>query len=471
MDDTAAPAGRPDVGSTGTDDEIERGRAARRLVPRGALAELITDDHRPDPVELLAAQDETRSPDLVPVRHGRMAVSAFTFYRGAAAIMAADLSSTPTSGLRAQLCGDAHLSNLGVFASPERQLLFDLNDFDETLPGPWEWDLKRLATSFVIAARDNGFSSSQTGDAARTCARAYREAMRSFAAGGVLETWYARANAEEVADVLAESASKKVRASTDKGLAKARRRTSESALRKLTEVHAGALRFVDQSPLVVPLRSMEGLGGTDEVRERVRTFYSRYLESLADDHRHVLSQYRVLDIAHKVVGVGSVGTRAFIVLLVGRNSSDPLVLQFKEASSSVLEAYLGASEYASPGERVVRGQRMMQAASDVFLGWSSAEDGRHYYWRQLRDMKGSAEVAAMRPRELRAYAGLCGWSLARAHARSGDCVAIAAYLGRSAAADDAVTAFSRAYADQNEADYAAHQQAIAEGRLRVRSDV
>jgi uncharacterized protein (DUF2252 family) len=422
-------------------------------------------------VDVLSAQDELRSPDLVPVRHGRMSVSAFTFYRGAAAIMTSDLAATPTTGFRVQLCGDAHLSNLGVFASPERQLLFDLNDFDETLPGPWEWDLKRLTTSFVIAARDNEFSSSQATDAARTCARAYREAMRSFASSGVLATWYARANADEVATVLADTASKKVRAATDKGLSKARRRTSANVLAKLTEVHDGQLRFIDQSPLVVPLRSLEGLGQPDEVAERVRSFYHQYRDSLADDHRHLLDQYRVLDIAHKVVGVGSVGTRAFIMLLTGRNDDDPLVLHFKEASTSVLEPYLGPSEYPSPGERVVRGQRMMQAASDVFLGWSSADDGRHYYWRQLRDMKGSAEVAAMRPRELRAYAGLCGWSLARSHARSGEVVAIAAYLGKSSAFDNAIATFSRNYANQNDADFAAHQQAIRDGRLQARDGV
>lgn len=451
--------------------ETERGRAARLVVPRDAMAELPPDRARPDPVELLAAQDAMRSPDLVPVRHGRMAVSAFTFYRGAAAIMASDLARTPSSGLGVQLCGDAHLSNLGVFASPERQLLFDLNDFDETLPGPWEWDLKRLATSFVIAARDNEFSSSQAGDAARTCARAYREAMRSFARSGVLETWYARANADEVAAVLSDRASQKVRATTEKGLAKARRRTSVSVLRKLTEVHDGQVRFVDQSPLVVPLRALQGLGAPEEVRERLQGFYGQYLDSLADDHRYLLGQYRVLDIAHKVVGVGSVGTRAFMMLLTGRSEDDPVVLQFKEASTSVLEPYLGPSEYSSPGERVVRGQRMMQAASDIFLGWSSADDGRHYYWRQLRDMKGSAEVATMRPRELRAYAGLCGWSLARAHARSGDCVPIAAYLGKSSVGDEAIVAFSQTYADQNKSDFAAHQQAITDGRVQTLDDI
>ena len=358
-----------------------------------------------------------------------------------------------------------------MFASPERQLLFDLNDFDETLPGPWEWDLKRLATSFVIAGRDNGFSSSQADDAARTCGRAYREAMRSFADGGVLEVWYARANADEVAAVLAASASKKARDAARKALSKARRRTSVSVLRKLTERHDGRLRFVDRAPLVVPLRSIEGLGGPDEVQQRVRDFYRKYLDTLADDHRHLLRQYRVVDIAHKVVGVGSVGTRAFIVLLTGRNDDDPLVLQFKEASTSVLEPYLAPTAYATPGERVVRGQRMMQAASDVFLGWSSADDGRHYYWRQLRDMKGSAEVAVMTPRELRAYAGLCGWSLARAHARSGEGVAVAAYLGKGTSFDDAIASFSSAYADQNDADFAAHRQAVADGRLAARTGV
>lgn len=450
---------------------VERGRAARREVPRAAQGDWSPAPGRADPVFVLEEQDATRSPDLVPVRHGRMSVSAFTFYRGAAAIMAADLGATPSSGLEVQLCGDAHLSNLGVFASPERRLLFDLNDFDETLPGPWEWDLKRLATSFVIAARDNGFRRSQGGDCARSSARAYRQAMRSFASAGVLETWYARADAEEVAAVLSAGTSRRTAKETDKALAKARSRTSASAVRKLTEEVDGRLRFVDQTPLVVPLRSLGGSLDPDAVRDQVGSFYGDYLDSLSDDHRFVLEQYEVLDIAHKVVGVGSVGTRAFIVLLGGRGPADPLVLQFKEATTSVLEPHLGPSRYPTAGERVVRGQRMMQAASDIFLGWSAGADGRHYYWRQLRDMKGSAEVATMSPGALRAYAGLCGWSLARAHARSGDGVAIAAYLGKGTVFDEAMVGFAEAYADQNEADHAAHAAAIAEGRLPSREGV
>jgi uncharacterized protein (DUF2252 family) len=449
----------------------DRGRQARAVVPRQDQRDWAPSPGRADPVGLLLAQDETRSPDLVPVRHGRMSASAFTFYRGAAAIMAADLATTPSTGLRVQLCGDAHLSNLGAFASPERRLLFDLNDFDETLPGPWEWDLKRLSTSFVIAARDNGFSRSQAKESSRTVARAYRRAMRSFAGSGVLETWYARADAEEVAAVLSAGAGRTAKKATEKALAKARSRTSLHVLEKLTETVDGRVRFMDQSPLVVPLRCIGGLGDPAELEERVRSFFGRYRESLADPHRWLLDGYRMVDIAHKVVGVGSVGTRAFIALLLGRSTGDPLVLQFKEATTSVLEPHLGRSAYASSGERVVQGQRLMQAASDVFLGWTTADDGRHYYWRQLKDMKGSAEIAAMSPRALRDYAGMCGWSLARAHARSGDCVAIAAYLGGGSTFDEAVTAFSVSYADQNEADYAAHQQAVADGRVPVRLDV
>lgn len=438
-------------------------------MPRDAHAGWAAPADRPDPVAVLLAQDDRRSPDLLPVRHGRMSVSAFTFYRGAAAIMAGDLSATPSSGMGAQLCGDAHLSNLGVFASPERQLVFDLNDFDETLPGPWEWDLKRLVTSFVIAARDNGFLPSHEVDSARACAATYRQALRSFGRSGVLETWYAHVDAEDAVDVLARRG--KARKAADEALAKARSRTSATALRKLSETHEGRLRFVDQSPLVVPLRSLEGLGDPADVEERLRAFLDEYRESLSDDRRHLLGQYEVVDIAHKVVGVGSVGTRAFIVLLTGRDTDDALVLQFKEASASVLEPYLGPSAYSTAGERVVRGQRLMQAASDIFLGSSTAADGRDYYWRQLRDMKGSADVAAMSPGALRAYAGLCGWSLARAHARSGDCVAIAAYLGKGESFDEAVAQFARAYADQNAADFGLHQQAVEDGRIQVRPGV
>ena len=460
----------PDGGTI--DDERARGRQARRDVPRAANATWVPPAGRPDPVVLLVDEDVTRSPDLVPIRHGRMASSAFAFYRGAAVIMAADLATTPSSGLRTQLCGDAHLSNFGVFASPERRLVFDLNDFDETLPGPWEWDLKRLATSFVIAGRDNGFGARQCADAARSCASSYRNAMRSFAKAGVLDTWYAQIDVDEIARAVAERAPRKASRAMDRAVEKARSRTSTRAVRKFATVIDGKLRLVDDPPLIVSLETIAGPDHADELRERVTRFFDHYRESLPDDRRHLLAQFRVADIAHKVVGVGSVGTRAFIVLLTGRGEADPLVLQFKEASASALEPYAGPSPYEEPGQRVVEGQRLMQTSSDLFLGWSASEsDGRHYYWRQLMDMKGSSDVGALSPRGLGAYAQMCGWTLARAHARSGSPVAIGAYLGRKPVVDDAIAAFASAYADQNALDYAAHAQAIADGRVAVRVGV
>jgi uncharacterized protein (DUF2252 family) len=458
----------PTAPSDAVADERERGRARRREVPRSAHAEWTPPEGRDDPVALLCRDDRGRSPDLVPIRHGRMAASPFTFYRGSAAIMAADLATTPDSGLVAQLCGDAHLSNFGAFASPERQLLFDLNDFDETLPGPWEWDLKRLATSVVVAARDNGVADRESERAARATVASYREAMRSFAAAGPLDTWYARANAEEVARVVADrGVSRKELSRVDAALDKARTRTSARAVRRLTTVVDGRPRFVDDPPLLVSLETIAGPERVDELAEQVRSFYAGYLRTLPDDLQHLLSRFEVVDIAHKVVGVGSVGMRAFIVLLTGRSGS-ALVLQVKEASTSALESFLEPSRYPEPGRRVVEGQRLMQAASDLFLGWStSEEDGRHYYWRQLADMKGSADIESMSADALTVHARLCGWTLARAHARSGSPQAIAGYLGGKPVLDRAIAAFATAYADQNDADFEAYRQAIADGRVEA----
>jgi uncharacterized protein (DUF2252 family) len=468
---------------------------------------------RPDPVALLQEQDTTREPDLVPVRHGRMMVSPFTFYRGAAKIMAADLADTPVAGLEAQLCGDAHLSNFGAFASPERILMFDVNDFDETLPGPFEWDVKRMAASFEIAARNNGFSKADMRAATLASVRAYREAMATFAQMGTMDIWYAhldedelragirtavagtakqekgaknqkkadkqakapkkaekRAAKQEKADREENKAAKAGEKRAQKTLAKAHTRDSLQALSKLCELVDGNYRIVSQPPIVVPARDLAATYGLspDEVVPAIREQFRAYRATLQDDRRHLLERFEIVDAARKVVGVGSVGTRAFIVLLQGRDAHDPLFLQIKEATASVLEPYVGKSRYRQHGERVVQGQRMMQAASDIYLGWTKGVDiRRHFYWRQLRDMKGSAVVEAMIPLGLTYYARICGWTLARAHARSGDPVAIAEYLGTSDAFDTSITDFSQRYADQNDRDYQEFVTAVRSGRLEA----
>jgi uncharacterized protein (DUF2252 family) len=429
---------------------------------------------RPDPVSLLEQQNVTREADLVPVRHGRMMVSPFTFYRGAAKIMSADLKDTPTAGLTVQLCGDAHLSNFGLFASPERMLLFDLNDFDETLPGPFEYDVKRLAASITIAARNNGFSRAHARSATRAAVKAYREAMADFATMGTMDIWYARMSEDDLVRAVRTAGAKNGKkpravANTRRMLDKARTRDSLQALSKLAESVGGEHRIVSQPPIVVPVRDVAatyGLSGED-VEAVVRTQHRAYRATLQDDRRQLLERFRIVDVARKVVGVGSVGTRAFIVLLEGRDEHDPLFLQIKEATASVLEDHLPRSRYQQRGARVVHGQRMMQAASDIYLGWTKGEAGRHFYWRQLRDMKGSADPESMVPSGLALYAGACGWTLARAHARSGDPVAIAAYLGKSGKFDHSITAFSERYADQNEADYGTFVAAIRSGRLEA----
>jgi uncharacterized protein (DUF2252 family) len=432
---------------------------------------------------LLEEQNRTREPDLVPVRHGRMLVSAFTFYRGAAKIMAADLKDTPTAGLNVQLCGDAHLSNFGLFASPERMLLFDVNDFDETLPGPFEYDVKRMAASFAIAARNNGFSKADIRAATLAPVRAYREAMAGFAEMGTMDIWYAHLSEEELMTAVRSTAAETVKSSKNKKekktvkraakraaktAAKAHTRDSLQALSKLGELVDGHYRIVSQPPIVVPARDLEATYGLsrDEVEQMVYDQFRAYRTTLQHDRRHLLERFKVVDLARKVVGVGSVGTRAFIVLLQGRDEHDPLLLQIKEATASVLEDYLPKSQYKQHGERVVRGQRMMQAASDIYLGWTKGADvNRHFYWRQLRDMKGSADVESMRPLGLTFYGRTCGWTLARAHARSGDPIAIAEYLGRDDDFDRSIGDFSRRYTDRNEQDYQAFAEAVRSGRL------
>ena len=426
---------------------------------------------RPDPVALLQAQDAVRTATLLPVRHGRMDADEFAFYRGAAAIMAADLAVLPRSGLEVQLCGDAHVSNFGVYASPERSLVFDLNDFDEALRGPFEWDVLRLVASLEIAARANGFSPEDRANVVLGAVRAYRSAMATFAESGLLETWYARMDVDAVMAEFTARASKSVRRNAEDEVRRARGRTNLRTLKKLTEVVDGRLRIRDDPPLLVPMSSVFTEADLPAVLAAMTAMYEQYRASLPDDRRHLLEGYELVDIAHKVVGVGSVGTRAFVLLLVGRGDADPLFLQMKEANASVLEEHLAPSPYDHHGRRVVEGQRMMQAASDLFLGWNDGTEGRHYYWRQLRDMKGSADLSVMSARSLTIHARLCGWTLARAHARSGSPVAIDAYLGSKDTFDRAMVAFASAYADQNRRDFETHRAAIAEGRLEARSDL
>jgi uncharacterized protein (DUF2252 family) len=442
---------------------------------------------RPDPVGLLEEQNATREPDLVPVRHGRMLVSPFTFYRGAAKIMAADLAATPTAGLQVQLCGDAHLSNFGAFASPERRLLFDLNDFDETLPGPFEYDVKRMAASFTIAGRNNGFTKADTKAATLASVAAYREAMASFAQMGTMGIWYAHLDEDQVmagirtaAEAAKTGKGKKAKQNAkaamraektaQRSVAKARTRDSLQALSKLAELVDGRYRIISQPPIVVPMRDLEATYGfnQDEIERAVHEQFRAYRATLRDDQRKLLERFQLVDVARKVVGVGSVGTRAFIALLQGRDQQDPLFLQVKEATRSVLEDHLPKSRYKQHGERVVYGQRMLQAASDIFLGWTRGVDTtRYFYWRQLRDMKGSADVEAMAPVGLGFYGDLCGWTLARAHARSGDPIAIAEYLGEGDEFDRSITDFSKRYADQNEQDYQTFAKAVGSGRLQA----
>ena len=477
-----------EMGHPSVDERTARGREIAGLTPPSIHSGWKPAGDRPDPVVLLEAQNLTREQDLVPVRHGRMMVSPFTFYRGAAKIMAADLADTPVAGLDVQLCGDAHLSNFGLFASPERRLLFDLNDFDETLPGPFEYDVKRMAASFTIAARNNGFSKADIRGSTLASVAAYREAMASFARMGTMDVWYAHMDEDELMRGVRGAAAQAVKGKkgkkgkkdakvakrgekvAEKTREKAHTRDSLQALSKLGELVDGKYRIVSQPPIVVPERDLAATYGLspDEADRAIREQFRSYRATLQDDRRYLLERFDIVDAARKVVGVGSVGTRAFIVLLQGRDARDPLFLQIKEATASVLEEPLGKSKYRQHGERVVQGQRMMQASSDIYLGWTKGVDvRRHFYWRQLRDMKGSAVVETMQPLGLTFYASICGWTLARAHARSGDSVAIAEYLGASDAFDQSITDFSLAYADQNEQDFQEFISAVQSGRLQA----
>ncbi|MFJ2026595.1 DUF2252 domain-containing protein [Streptomyces sp. NPDC087897] len=445
------------------------GRAARRRAPRSSHADFTPSPHRTDPLAVLEAQSAERVPELVPIRYARMSESPFRFYRGAAALMAADLAGTPDSGIRAQLCGDAHLLNFRLLASPERNLLFDINDFDETLPGPWEWDVKRLATSLVIAARANGFTDRERSGIVRASVRSYRESMARYAGMRNMDVWYARTDAERLRTLAAQELGGRGRRNVGRALDKARSRDSLQAFGKLAEVAGGRLRIAADPPMVVPLTELMPGVEPEAVYRRFGTLVAGYARSLESDRRSLLEDFTLVDVARKVVGVGSVGTRCWIILLLGRDDGDPLLLQAKEAGPSVLAEHTGASRYANQGERVVAGQRLMQASSDIFLGWERADgiDGRvrDFYVRQLRDWKGIAEPESMAPKGMRVFGEVCGSTLARAHARSGDRIAIAGYLGRKDVFDRAIAAFAEAYADRNERDHRALVDAVASGRL------
>jgi uncharacterized protein (DUF2252 family) len=467
----------PGVGRLTPAESAARGKTARAEVPRDSHAMFDPPPDRPDPIGLLEEQGKSRVPELVPVRYGRMMVSPFTYYRGAALPMASDLAGTPVSGLAVQACGDAHLSNFGLFGSAERRLVFDVNDFDETLPGPWEWDVKRLAASLEVAARGNGFGGKQRREIVAAAVAGYRQAMRSFAAMTNLEVWYAHLDMDQMRAQLDAQLRPQQRKVVEKGLAKARTRDSMEEVAKLCHAVNGQPRIIADPPLLVPIEDLIP-EQTDRaaMEEQLGVLLAKYRRTLETDRRFLLDQFRLTDIARKVVGVGSVGTRCWIVLMLGRDDADPLFLQVKEAEASVLSRFVGASKYANQGQRVVAGQRLMQASSDIFLGWQRVEAGldgqqRDFYVRQLRDWKFSVDIETMIPRGMRLYGELCGWTLARAHARSGDRIAIAAYLGGSDVFDRAITEFAAAYADQNERDHNSLVAAVASGRIAAEPDL
>jgi uncharacterized protein (DUF2252 family) len=447
------------------DERRELGRATRRATPRTSHAEWSPDPDRPDPVGLLEAQNAARLPWLVPLRHARMGVSPFTFFRGAARIMASDLASSPTSGIEVQLGGDAHLSNFGAYASPERQLVFDQNDFDETLPGPWEWDLKRLAASFMVAGQSRGFSAARCRRITAAVTRSYRDAMARFAAMGFLELGYDHVTVDDVRRNSGLDADQ-VTMRLDRFERRARSKTSLKALAKLTDRVDGHYRIRSDPPVLFPLRDLPA-GYDAPALEQVAAEAFEAYKSTLEDHRHaLLDRYELVDVGVKVVGVGSVGTRCLVLFLIGRDENDPLFLQAKEAGASVLEDHLPPTRYDNHGRRVVEGQRAIQAQTDIFLGWTAGATGeRHFYLRQLRDWKGSAEIEEATPDQLSFYAELCGLTLARGHARSGDSEAIRAYAGRSDTLDRSITEFAERYARQNLEDYERFTQAITDGRL------
>ena len=453
-------------------EHAARGKAAREELPRERHAEWSANQRKQKPLDLLAEQGLTRVPDLVPIRYGRMAATPFTYYRGAALPMAADLSTGPRTSLDVQLCGDAHLCNFGGFASPERDLLFDVNDFDETSPGPFEWDLKRLGASFEIAARSRNSSAKMGSKLVTDSMRAYREAMHEFNKMSNLEVWYSHLDLAGVTQRWGSEVSNDVLAGFQKTATKAESKDQLKARAKLTEVVDGELRFRNDPPLLVRVSELSGEADAEQIQDMIHESIRSYRETLIGDRRHLLESYEFVDVARKVVGVGSVGTRAWVALFRGDDIDDTLILQIKEAEASVLERFCGKSVFENHGQRVVEGQRFMQAASDIFLGWHRVPTGidgkpHDYYFRQLWDWKLSADVDNMPPESLLVYAKMCGWALARAHARSGDRVAIASYLGSSDAFDLAIADFAVAYADQNGLDHQALVDAIADGSVQA----
>ncbi len=447
---------------------VTKGREARAAVRRADLGVYEPAPGRRDPVEILIGQGASRQQDLLPIRYGRMSASPFAFLRGAAAVMAADLAPSPVSGMRVQAIGDAHISNFGVFATPERRLVFDVNDFDETLPAPWEWDVKRLVASVAVAAGQNGVRRKDAAAAAARGAAAYRRAILSFAAQTTLDVWYAHL---DVQDLIQQEIKARRRTREQKALDKIRMRTSAQVAGKLTERVDGRPRFRSLAPLVTPLGELLADDEVEAATDMVERGFAAYRETLAPERRRLLDRFHLVDLARKVVGVGSVGTRCIVGLFIGHDDADVLVLQVKEAERSVLEPYAGRSSYRHFGARVVNGQRTVQAASDIFLGWNTQPGGQHYYWRQLRDMKASAEISLLGQKQFDAYVRACAWCLAHAHARSGDPIAIAAYLGSGTQFDEAMGVFAAAYARQTEADWGALEQAIADGRVEAVSDI
>ncbi len=457
---------RDEFGHPSVADRRERGRQARKVSPRSAAGTWEPPPDRRDPVAIIEEGTKTAIPSLVPIRYGRMSASPFTFYRGTASIMAADLRPTAVTGIHAQLCGDAHLSNFGVYGSPDRSMVFDINDFDETLRGPWEWDLKRLATSFVLASRENGWDAEVQHSVATVSAASYRQAMRAFAEMDNLDVWYSRLTTERVAELHQSKLTKATRAAVKK----AKGKDSERAARKLSEVVDGRRRIVHQPPLVVPLKDLLDDARRDRIEQAIPELFGKYRDTLQGNRQHLLASYQLIDVALKVVGVGSVGSRAFMALLQGHDDDDLLFLQIKEAGKSALAQHGGLSWRRDPGRRVVEGQRLMQATSDILLGWSSV--GRnHFYFRQLWDMKGSFDTSLADKAAMHRYATSCGWTLARGHARSGDRIAIARYLGKSDVFATAIGDFARRYADQAERDYQAFMSAAQAGRIQLDTSV
>ena len=459
-------------------EQRAQGKSLRTQTPRQLHHKWSPSPNRYDPIDLLQKQDQGRVEKLVPIKYGRMLASPFAFLRGAATIMASDLRMTPTTGLQVQLCGDAHLSNFGAFASPERRLVFDINDFDETLPGPWEWDLKRLATSAVVAGLENGFKKEVCRGFAQTVTRSYRRGMKAFSRMHTLDVWYFNLPWDKVEQLFAARSSKKAKKAAKKLVAKARRHSRDRTVEELTEVRSGQRRFVDDSPRIIRMddtakwKSIQDKGQLLMSRKFLSDTWIKYLDSLTLERRHFLERFRVMDIAHRIGGIGSVGTRCLVILLEGEIAEDWLILQLKEAGPSCLEGALGKSQFANHAERVVMGQRFMTAVNDMFLGWhSSPLSGRDFYWRQLKDMKGSVNVATMDRKSFENYITLCGLCLARAHARTGHESVISGYLGRNNSLDQAIADFAMAYAEQNEKDYEALKKAVKAGRVEAETGI